>query len=575
MRLLEPGRRRVALLVGGVILAVAVPATVWLLSSPGRPTVAGTDSRAAERAGRAARTDRTCAGQPLDAPRELRGMWLTTVNNMDWPSKPGLDQETIKAEFRSWLDLAQRLNHNAIFVHVRPSGDALWPSRYAPWSEWLTGKRDGQSPGWDPLQFMVAETHKRNLEFHAWFNPYRASQPAPAGAGPDLNQLAPDHPLRLRPEWAVVYPVNAPGSRLYYNPGIPEARTFVEDSMLEAVQRYDIDGVHFDDFFYPYPAAGQDFRDDLAFTQFGAGFANKADWRRDNVNHLVQEMSVRIKQLKPWVKFGISPFGIWRNDRTDPTGSPTRGLQSYDEIFADTRLWVKREWLDYIVPQVYWNIGFAVADYAKLVPWWSQVVSGTRVQLYIGQADYRVGQPGAWQDPGELDRQLTLNRQYLVSGSVHFSAKNLRDDKLGSVTRYRDAHDAGPALVPAMTRLPGNPPPPPIIEAVRPAPGGSFTLTWRGSNATSYAIYKVGNAAEPSGTRPNGASAGSGAVAAEPPGTRPNGASAGSGAAARLVGTTRDLTWTDRSTGPATYCVTALDRSWNESGPSAPVTHSP
>src|SRR5262249_42350657 len=203
------------------------------------------------------------AGQPLSAPRELRGMWLTTVRNLDFPSRPGLDEESFKAEYRGWLDLAQRLNHNAIFVQVRPSGDAFWPSKYAPWSDWLTGRRDGVGPGWDPLQFMIGEAHARNLEFHAWFNPYKASQIG------DPNQLQPDHPLRQRPEWQVTYPASGSESRLYYNPGIPEARKFVEDSMLEVVRRYDIDGVHFDDFFYPYPVSGQDFPDDATFAQYG------------------------------------------------------------------------------------------------------------------------------------------------------------------------------------------------------------------------------------------------------------------------------------------------------------------
>jgi uncharacterized lipoprotein YddW (UPF0748 family) len=474
-------------------------------------------------------------------------MTITTVYNMDWPSRPGLDAETVKAEYRGWLDVAQRLNHNAVFVHIRPSGDALWPSTYAPWSEWLTGHRDGQSPGWDPLQFMVAETHARNLEFHAWFNPYRASQPAPQGAGPDLSQLAPNHPLRQHPDWAVTYPVNATGSRLYFNPGVPEARTFVEDSMLDAVARYDLDGVFFDDFFYPYPVPGQDFGDAATFARYGGGFASKADWRRDNVNRLVEEMDQRIKAIKPWVTFGISPFGIWRNNSSDPLGSPTRGLQSYDEVYADTRLWVKRQWVDFIMPQLYWQIGNDVADYAKLVPWWSDVVAGTRVQLYIAHGDYRVGEPGAWSDPAELDRQLALDSRYPVSGSVHFSAKDVRADRLGAVTRYSAAHFSGPALVPAMAHLPGDRLSAPTITAARREATGSVSLTWRagtGPPATGFAIYRVDSAA------------------------------ASGGLPARLVATGRstgagDHTWVDpTATGGRsyTYCVTAVDRVWNESG---------
>ncbi|GAA3294157.1 glycoside hydrolase family 10 protein [Dactylosporangium vinaceum] len=517
----------VLVLVGGV----GVARMVWdRAGSASAEAPGGVDrlDRNADRADRAAdpRAAR-CDGAPLTAPRELRGVWITTVENIDWPSRPGLPADQIKQEYLGWLDLAQKLNLNAVFVHVRPSGDALWPSEYAPWSEWITGVR-GQGPGFDLMQWMIDETHRRNLEFHAWFNPYRASQPAPAGAGPDINALAPDHPLRKHPEWAVVYPsAGTTGSRLHFNPGIPEARQFVEDSMLEAVKQYDIDGVHFDDFFYQYPVAKQEFPDDGAFQIYGRG-KSKGDWRRDNVNLLVKEVSQRIKQVKPWVKFGISPFGIWRNDATDPAGSPTRGLQSYDEIYADTRLWVREQWLDYIVPQLYWNIGFEVADYAKLLPWWADVVKTTRVQLYIGQADYRVGQPGPWSDPGELDRELALNRKYpQVSGSLHFSAKNLRADALGAVSKYSAHFYSTPALPPLMKWLPNNAPAAPSVTTA--VEGGGVKVTWKGKG-TSSAVYRVAD-----GT-------------------------------AKLVATRRG--GDGDYTGPkGTYCVTELDRSWNESAP--------
>ncbi|MFI5488417.1 glycoside hydrolase family 10 protein [Micromonospora echinaurantiaca] len=521
-----------------VALAVAVGAGAWSLRDrvDGGTRTAGDAAAVRAPAGGA----HDCAGRPVQAPRELRGMWITTVNNIDWPSRRGLPTETVQAEFRAWLDLAVRNNHNAVFVHVRPSGDALWPSSYAPWSEWLTGRRDGRDPGWDPMEFMVAEAHARNLEFHAWFNPYRGGQPAAVGGpGPRLDQLAPTHPLRRHRDWVVTYPsADRPGSRLYFNPGIPEARRFVEDSMLEAVRRYDVDGVHFDDFFYPYPEAGQDFPDDAAFARYGPGFPDKHAWRRHNVNTLVREMSERIKEIKPWVKFGISPFGIWRNKRTDPAGSATAGLQSYDAIYADTRLWVREQWLDYVVPQLYWHIGFDKADYAKLLPWWTATVKGTRVQLYIGQADYRVGERGAWRDPAELDRQLALNRRHGVHGSVHFSAKQVRADRLGAVSRYRAAHYAGPALVPTMAQLPAAPPAAPTVTEARRADGGGVALTWRGDGATSFAVYRV------------------------------------DGDTARLVGTTRGAGWVDRGApaeGPLTYCVSGLDRSGNSGGLSAPV----
>jgi uncharacterized lipoprotein YddW (UPF0748 family) len=516
-----------------VLLAVSVPAGAALLR---RASVS--ESQAAGLGGAAA----DCGGKPLAAPRELRGMWITTVNNIDWPSRPGLPTATVKAEFLGWLDLAQRLHHNAVFVHVRPSGDALWPSAYAPWSEWLTGTRNGRDPGWDPMAWMVEQTHARNLEFHAWFNPYRASQPTNVGgAGGAIARLAPDHPLRTHRDWAVAYPAAGDTSRLYYDPGNPQARRFVEDSMLEAVRRYDVDGVHFDDFFYPYPEGG-DFPDGRSFARYHGGYGDRAAWRRHNVDLLVQEMSERIRAMKPWVRFGISPFGIWRNASTDSAGSPTDGLQSYDAIYADTRKWVRKKWLDYVVPQLYWNIGFAKADYAKLLPWWSTTVAGTGVQLYIGQADYRVGEAGAWGDPAELDRQLTLNDRYRVDGSVHFSAAQVRADRLGSVSRYQAAHYAAPALVPVATRLRAASPGAPVLTAAAREPDQAVTLRWRGvKGATAYAVYRSGDKAT-------------------------------------LVATVRatgggDQRWTDRTAGRApTYCVAALDRAGNQSGASNPRT---
>jgi uncharacterized lipoprotein YddW (UPF0748 family) len=505
----------------------------------------------------------TCAGQRVTAPRSLRGMWITTVRNADWPSRPGLERTAAEAEYRSLLELARRLNFNAVFVQVRPSGDAFWPSRYAPWSQWLTGSVESKDPGWDPMAFLVSETHRYGLEFHAWFNPYRASRFAS-----DLDRFPADHPLRSHPDWSVTHPPNDPEALLYYNPGVPEARRYVEDSILDAVARYDLDGVHFDDFFYPYPGEGQEFGDAAAFAKYGGGFPSKADWRRDNVNRLVKEMNQRIKDLKPWVKFGISPFGIWRNASTDPKGSDTKGLQSYDAIYADSRLWVREQWLDYIVPQVYWNIGFGIADYAKLVPWWANIVAGTRVQLYIGQADYRIGSSGAWSDPAELDRQLALNQSHQVSGSVHFTARDLRADKLGAVSRYVAAHHATPAFPPLMAQLPANVPGPPTIVSVRRGSSGAVTVRWRpgpAPAAVSYAVYRVPT------TSSTAAEIGSGSP--EP--------SASSGGQPDPVG---ELVWVGRTSGKGeqrwvdttapegrgyAYCVTAIDRGWNESPASA------
>ncbi|WIM93640.1 family 10 glycosylhydrolase [Actinoplanes oblitus] len=524
-------RLRLGLLLSAVLIAALgigaglVRAAFYEAPAAGSLPVVPAGTLAAPVAGTAGR----CAGQPVVAARELRGMWLTTVYNLDFPSRPGLSQAQVEAEYLRWLDVAVAQHHNAIFVHVRPSGDAFWPSDYAPWSNWLTGRFDGRSPGWDPMAFMVSEAHARGLEFHAWFNPYRGTQPAPGGgSGTDAAKLAPNHPLRKHPEWRIAYPTGKNG-RFYFDPGIPEARRFVEDSMLEAVRKYDVDGVHFDDFFYPYPEEGQDFPDAASYRKYGAG-QSKADWRRANVNTLVREMHERLQQLKPWVKFGISPFGIWRNRSSDPRGSASSGLESYDAIYADTRTWVLSGWLDYIVPQLYWTIGFDKADYTTMVKWWTTLMKGSKVQLYIGMADYRVGEKGDWSDPAMLDREMRLNRQYGAQGEIHFSAAQVRGDKFGAISRYRKAHYAAPALLPRLARLAAAAPATPRLTGSGRA-GNRLVLTASGVATANWALYRS------------------------------------TGGPATLVATGRAGTEiADRQpVAKATYCLSALDRGGNES----------
>jgi uncharacterized lipoprotein YddW (UPF0748 family) len=373
--------------------------------------------------------------------REMRGVWVATVTNRDWPSKPGLTPAEQRAELITILDRAVRDRLNAVFFQVRPTADALWPSPYEPWSQVLTGTQ-GQDPGWDPLKTAVEEAHARGLELHAWFNPYRiANQPDPA-------KLAASHPARRNPDWAVVY-----GGKLYYNPGLPEVRAFVQKAMLDAVRKYPVDGVHFDDYFYPYPVAGQTFADDAAYDRYGGGFPDRDAWRRDNIDRLVREMAARIKRIRPATRFGVSPFGVWRNASTDPLGSDTRaGVQTYDDLHADTRKWVRENWIDYICPQIYWNIGFAAADYAKLLPWWAEVAKGSGTRLYLGEALYKAGdpaQPAAWQDPAELSRHLTLARQYpQARGHVYFAAKDVETDRIGAMARVVADHYGRPAKPP-------------------------------------------------------------------------------------------------------------------------------
>ncbi|MGX1566588.1 glycoside hydrolase family 10 protein [Streptomyces sp. NPDC055506] len=363
----------------------------------------------------------------------MRGVWLATVANRDWPSKTGLSASQQRAELRKHLDTAVRRRLNTVFFQVRPTADALWPSPYEPWSQYLTGTQ-GKDPGWDPLGTAVEEAHARGLQLHAWFNPYRVATHA------DPSRLAASHPARRNPDWVVTY-----GGKLYYNPGLPEVRAFVQDAMLDAVRKYPVDGVHFDDYFYPYPVAGQRFDDDAAYEEHGGGFPSRAAWRRDNINKLVKETAARIKKVRPSAGFGISPFGVWRNAATDKRGSDTRaGVQTYDDLHADTRKWVRESWIDYIVPQLYWNIGFAAADYAKLVPWWAEVARGTSTKLYVGEALYKAGdpaQPAAWQNPAELSRHLALAEDYAqVRGHVFFAAKDVATDRIGAMAKVVADH---------------------------------------------------------------------------------------------------------------------------------------
>jgi uncharacterized lipoprotein YddW (UPF0748 family) len=375
------------------------------------------------------------------APGQLRGVWVATVTNRDWPSWPGLSVDRQKAELTAILDQAVEDRLNAVIFQVRPTADALWPSPYEPWSNVLTGTQ-GQAPGWDPLGTAVREAHARGLELHAWFNPYRIANHT------DPTKLVASHPARRHPEWVVTY-----GGKMYYNPGLPQVRAFVEDAILDAVRRYPVDAVHFDDYFYPYPVAGQTFDDDEAYDRYGGAFSDRAAWRRDNIDKLVRETAARIRRTRPGTRFGISPFGVWRNSATDPRGSDTRaGVQTYDDLHADTRKWVREHWIDYICPQIYWNIGFAAADYAKLVPWWAEVAKGTPTRLYIGEALYKAGDPAqsaAWQNPAELSDHLTLAAKYpQVHGHAFFAAKDVATDPIGAMARVVTDHYQQPARPP-------------------------------------------------------------------------------------------------------------------------------
>ncbi|MGW4908224.1 glycoside hydrolase family 10 protein [Streptomyces sp. NPDC004270] len=384
----------------------------------------------------------TAAARPRRAATEMRGMWLATVSNRDWPSRTGLSASAQRKELTALFDKAVDYRLNTVMFQVRPTADAFWPSPHEPWSQYLTGTQ-GKNPGWDPLGAAVEEAHARGLQLHAWFNPYRIANHT------DPGKLVASHPARKHPDWVVPY-----GGKLYYNPGIPAVRAFVEKAILDAVARYPVDAVHFDDYFYPYPVAGQTFDDDDAYDTHGGDFSSRAAWRRDNIDKLVTETAAGIRKLRPGTRFGISPFAVWRNATTDTRGSDTKaGVETYDDLYADTRKWVQKNWIDYVVPQVYWQIGNAAADYTKVVDWWAGVAKGSGTRLYIGEALYRAGAagaPSAWQDPAELSRHLTLAGQYpQVGGHVYFAAQDVAADPIGALSRVVADHYRQPALPPS------------------------------------------------------------------------------------------------------------------------------
>jgi uncharacterized lipoprotein YddW (UPF0748 family) len=354
---------------------------------------------------------------------EFRGVWIATVSNIDWPSKAGLSSADQQKEFIDILEMHKANGMNAVVVQVRPSADAFYPSRYEPWSKWLTGKL-GQAPYpyYDPLKFMIEEAHQRGLEFHAWLNPYRGVINVDTALRDNVS-VASQHP-----EWFVKYDKN-----LYFNPGLPEARRHTTSVVMDIVNRYNVDGVHFDDYFYPYRVAGLSFPDSVTFAEFGHEFASVEDWRRNNVDQLIKQIHDSIQQVKPFVKFGISPFGVWRNQDKDPRGSATQAGQTcYDDLYADVYKWMKEGLIDYVVPQIYWSIGFEKARYEILAKWWGDNSFG--IPVIIGQAIYRIDTHSDphWKENDQLPKQLRLNKSLNnLRGSIFFSSKSFVSNPLG------------------------------------------------------------------------------------------------------------------------------------------------
>ena len=365
----------------------------------------------------------------LSPKREFRGAWMHTVSG----HYKGMGTAEMQKLLIEQLNSLQEAGINAIIFQVRPEADALYISNIEPWSRFLTGKQ-GQAPSplWDPMAFMIEQCHKRGMEFHAWVNPYRVKTNL-------KSELAPTHIYWQHPEWFLQY-----GNQLYFDPGLPESRKYICKVMKDIVDRYDVDAIHMDDYFYPYPIAGQDFPDNLSFARYGMGFSNKQDWRRDNVNVLVKELHELIHTEKPWVKFGISPFGIYRNKKSDPNGSDTKGLQNYDDLYADILLWINNGWVDYTIPQVYWEIGHPAADYETLVGWWAK--HAFKRPLFIGQAVLRTVQNPSI---NQMPRKMELQRAYpAIGGSCQWPAVEV----VANAGNYRDM------LIRSYHRFPALPP---------------------------------------------------------------------------------------------------------------------
>jgi len=472
----------------------------------------------------------SASARSLPPKREFRGAWIATVINLDWPSSPFLTPAAQRAELVRLLDELQTHHMNAVIFQIRSEADAMYLSALEPWSYWLTGAQ-GQppSPFYDPLEFAIQEAHRRGMELHAWFNPYRVSREV--GNYPnDSRHLSVQHP-----DWVIQI-----GSIKFLDPGLPQARQHITNVVMDVVSRYDVDGVHFDDYFYPYPPNQISNQDAATFANYSRGFTNIHDWRRDNVNLLIQTIHDSIQAVKPYVKFGMSPFGIWKNGV--PPG--ITGLDAYSTIYCDAVAWLQRQIVDYITPQLYWPFG-GNQDYGKLMPWWASQRNSRH--FYPGQAIYRAANWPA----NEIPRQVRANRANPdVQGSIMFRALFFRDNAKGFADSLRTDLFRYPALPPVMAWKDGVlPNAPQNLRYERLAGGGPAALRWEvptpagdGDTASRYVVYHFNT-----------------------PNITANDMEDPSRIAA-VVGDNAAILPTPSDNGPHYYAVTALDRNFNESG---------
>ncbi|RYG53010.1 MAG: hypothetical protein EOO01_05470 [Chitinophagaceae bacterium] len=375
---------------------------------------------------------------------EFRGVWIATVDNIDWPPRGVTNPAQQKADFIQLLDLHQKNGMNAVIVQIRPAADAFYASPYEPWSQWLAGTQGKATfPYYDPLVFMIEEAHKRGMEFHAWLNPYRANFNIRTAS------ISPDHITRKHPEWFLTY-----GEKKYFDPANKLGQEFVVNVVRDIVKRYDVDAIHMDDYFYPYRIPGKEFPDAVSYARSRSPLS-KDDWRRANVDSIIEKISIAIKAEKPFCKFGISPFSVWRNQSQDPEGSNTRaGVTNYDDLYADILLWLKKDWIDYVAPQLYLEIGHDRIPFETMVDWWSKHNYGKHV--YIGHGIYRVNEKSAaWKKAAELPNQIKLVREYPeLKGSVFYNSSAFERNPNGWNDSLRNNYYKVPAKVPVMEWLP-------------------------------------------------------------------------------------------------------------------------
>ena len=370
---------------------------------------------------------------------ELRAVWVATVSNIDFPGSPTANSNVQRAEFIKLLDMHKRNGMNAVVVQIRPASDAFYPSALEPWSQWLTG-RQGQPPFpyYDPLEFMINETHKRKMEFHAWMNPYRAV------FNINSSSISATHITKIHPEWFLTY-----GDKKYFDPGNKDVQKHVTAVVKDVTSRYAVDAIHFDDYFYPYRLPGKEFPDEATYRVYGNGMT-KDDWRRSNTDSIIVMLSRVIKEENKNCQFGISPFGVWRNADKDPNGSNTKaGQTNYDDLYADILLWLKNGWIDYVAPQLYWEIGHNLADYTTLIEWWSKNTYGKN--CYIGLGIYRAGSNAAWKDKTQIPRQIEkLRNTPNINGMIFFSSKTFEKNPNGWNDSLRLNYFSLPANAPGM-----------------------------------------------------------------------------------------------------------------------------